>query len=81
MVSSLELSIVVWSRYISLKLLRRIRESDVKEASLFHSFLQIFYKNVYEYLKSASILIVCHSKKTKSSITFTLDVMLTCGFF
>ena len=44
MVPSLELSIVVWLRYVALKLLWRIWESDIKEAPPFHTFLHIFYK-------------------------------------
>ena len=46
MVSSLELSIVIWSQYIALKLLWRIWKINVKEAPPFHTFLQIFYKNL-----------------------------------
>ena len=44
MVPSSELSIVVWSRYVALKLLWRIWESDVKQGYPFHTLLQIFYK-------------------------------------
>ena len=45
MTPCLELSIVVWLRYIALKPHGRIRESDVKEGSSFHTF-QLFYKNL-----------------------------------
>ena len=45
MIPSLELSVVVWSRYIVLKLLWRMWESDVKEGHPFHTFLHIFYEN------------------------------------
>ena len=45
MAVSLELSIVVWSRYIALKLFWRIWENNVKEGPLFHNFHQIFHKN------------------------------------
>ena len=45
MVPSLEISFAVLLRYISLKLLWRIWESDVKEGPMFHIFPQIFYKN------------------------------------
>ena len=46
-VASSELPIVAWSRYIALKLLWRIWETEVKEeGSPFHIFLKIFYKNI-----------------------------------
>ena len=45
MVSSLELSIVDWSKYIALKLFLRIWEGDIREGLQFHTFLKIFYKN------------------------------------
>ena len=119
MVPSLELSIVVWSRYIALKLFWRIWKNDAKKGPPFHTFLQLFCNNfktlVLSYnlphflpifkktdenpdirsilfqcnkelhKKFAPILIVCqrwnHSQKTKTSIIFDLDVILTCGFF
>ena len=43
-VPNLGLFIVVWSRYVALKLLWRIWESDVKKGPSFHTFRQIFYK-------------------------------------
>ena len=43
MVSSLELSMVNWSRYIALKLPWIIWENDVKEELPFDTFFQIFY--------------------------------------
>ena len=46
MVLSSSLFIVVWSRYIALKLLWRIWENDVRMVSPFHTFLQTFYKNI-----------------------------------
>ena len=46
MVLSSSLFIVVWSRYIALKLLWRIWENDVRVVPPFHTFLQIFYKNI-----------------------------------
>ena len=47
MVSILELSVVAWLRYVALKLLLGIWESDVKEGEgpPFRTFLQTFYKN------------------------------------
>ena len=45
-VTSPELPIVAWSRYIALKLLWRIWETEVKEGLPFHIFLKIFYKNI-----------------------------------
>ena len=45
MVPSLEFSIVVWLRYIALKLFWRIWESNVKEKPPFNTFLQMFHKN------------------------------------
>ena len=47
MVPSSELSIVVWSRYVALKLLWRIWESDDKQGYPFHTLLQIFYKKYF----------------------------------
>ena len=45
MVLSLEVFMAVLSRYITLKLLWRSWESDVKEGAPFPIFLQIFYKS------------------------------------
>ena len=44
MVPNLEFYIVVWSRYIALKLLTKICESDYRKKPPFHMFLQIFCK-------------------------------------
>ena len=38
--------IVVWSRYITLKLFWRALENDVKKVTLLHNFHQAFYKNI-----------------------------------
>ena len=71
MVQSLELSIVFWLRYIALKFLWRIWESDVKEGPPFHTFLHIFYKtftillcNKQLHKKFAPILIVAEDDVT-----------------
>ena len=69
MVPSLELSIVVWSRYIALKLPWKIWENDVKEGTPFHTFLRIFFKN----LKKFNVKL-CFSFCT----TFQEDLRQTC---
>ena len=42
MAGSVEVSIVVWSRYITLKLFRRKLKNDVMKRPLFHNFHQAF---------------------------------------
>ena len=42
---SAEVSVVVLSQYITLKLLWRALENDVIKEPLFHTFHQTFYKN------------------------------------
>ena len=95
MVPSLELSIVVWSRYIALKLPWKIWENDVKEGTPFHTFLRIFFKNLKKFNVKLCfsfcttfltlVLIVSkrwhHSDKTKTGIAFDLQVILTCEVF
>ena len=44
MAGSVEVSIVVWSRYITLKLFWRTLKNDVIKGPLFHTFHQAFYK-------------------------------------
>ena len=44
MVGSVDVSIVVWSRYITLKLFWRTLENDVIKGRLFHTFHQAIYK-------------------------------------
>ena len=46
MAESVEVSIVASSRCITLKLFWRTLENDVKKGTLFHNFLQAFYKNL-----------------------------------
>ena len=45
MAGSAEVSIVIWSQYISLKLFLRTLENDVIKWPLFHTFRQAFYKS------------------------------------
>ena len=42
---SVEVSIVVWSQYITLKLFRRTLENDVIRGHLFHTIHQAIYKD------------------------------------
>ena len=86
--SKFRLSIVFWLRYIALKFLWGIWESDVKEGPPFHTFLHIFYKtftillyNKKLHKKFDSCQRWRHSEKTKTGITFDLEAILICGFF
>ena len=45
MAESVDISVVVWSCYITLKLFSRTLENDVIKASLFHIFCEIFFKS------------------------------------
>ena len=66
---SLEVSIVVWSHYITLKLFWRTLENDVIKGLLFHIFHQAFYKYFLilvfwnKYSPFAPIFIMLNSKR------------------
>ena len=42
---SVDISIAVWMRYITLKLFWRTLENDLMKMTLFHIFHKVFYKN------------------------------------